>query len=496
MKSAKHLVIPFIILVLLGVAALVFYVVDKRMKEPEVTSTGAPVDILYISPVDIASVNVFHRDGNLNVKVGKTTSTNGSSVYSYLGDDKAGDSYSQVVMDEFVASLTSFVGCVPVKENANLAEYGLDNPAFKVTVTKTDGTAGTVCIGNLSADSTKCYVCAQGSNSVYLVSESKHRFASKTAKDMIDARVLNVSLSDISSVRFVRKSDNTELLANCIYDKENDSFSFKFTEPFEAGSSAYFDRLIEYICRLEANEYEDVSFDNLSKFGLSSPEITITLKTKDYRDLTLSFSSVMNGFYYGRLNSSGKIFKVTAEKLESIESPVLVLINEYVFYDTCDNIDSIDCVSPDRRFTMKFDVAKGKTISDDGSSVTLDGRNAKVSSNMGRSYAAMLYESIFCINIGGIDAGATIGSSAVPVTTITIYDRNHSSVVYAFYKRNDDSYYVCRNGQYTKFYVYGRELYNDGGTNTYDYGLWPAYEILTKAITEQINGVYDIPEKQ
>ena len=145
---------------------------------------------------------------------------------------------------------------------------------------------------------------------------------------------------------------------------------------------------------------------------------------------------------------------------------------------------------------MKLDVDKGNAISDDRSTVTLDGRNAKVISSTGRSYAAMLYESIFCINIGGIDAGATIGSSAVPVTTITIYDRNHSSVVYAFYKRNDDSYYVCRNGQYTKFYVYGRELYNDGGTNTYDYGLWPAYEILTKAITEQINGVYDIPEKQ
>ncbi|MBP5775753.1 MAG: DUF4340 domain-containing protein [Clostridiales bacterium] len=496
MKSAKHLLIPFIVLVLLGVAALVFYFVDKRMKEPDVTSAGAPVDILYISPVDIASVNVFHRDGNLNVKVGKTTSSNGSSVYSYLGDDKASDSYSQTEMDEFVASLTSFVGCVPVKENSNLAEFGLDNPLFKVTVTKTDGTTGTVLIGNLSPDSTSCYICAQGSSSVYLVSRSKYYFASKTAKDMIDAKVLDVAMSDIASVRFVRKSDSVELSANCIYDAEKDSFSFRFTEPFEAGSSAYFDRLIEYICRLEANEYEDVSFDNLSKYGLSSPEITVTLKTKDYRDLTLSFSSVINGYYYGRLNSTGKIFKVIAEKLESIESPVLVLINEYVFYDTSDNIDSIDCASSDRKFTLKLDVAKGGTISDDASSVTLDGRNAKVSSNMGRSYAAMLYESIFCINIGGIDANATIGASAVPVTTITIYDRNHSSVVYTFYKRNEDSYFVCRNGQYTKFYVYGRELYNDGGTDTYDYGLWPAYEILTKAITEQINGVYDIPEKQ
>ena len=279
------------------------------------------------------------------------------------------------------------------------------------------------------------------------------------------------------------------------YDEENDSFSFKFTRPFEIGSSAYFDRLIEYICRLEANDYEDVSFENLSKYGLSSPKITITLKTKDLREYTLSFSTEQNGYYYGRLNSSGKIFKVISEKLESIESPVLVLISEYVFNDTCDNIDSIDCSSPDRKFSMKMDVAKGKAFSDDESTVTLDGRNAKVSSNRGRSYAAMLYESVFCINIGGVDENATVSPSAVPVTTITIFDRNHSSVVYTFIRRTEDSYYVCRNGQYTKFYVYGRELYNDGGTDTYDYGLWPAYDVLTKAITEQINGVYDIPEK-
>ena len=495
MKSAKNLLIPFVILVLLGIAALVFFIVDKHMKEPDGTSAGNPVDLLYISPVDVASVNVFHRDGNLNIKVEQKTSASGSNVYTYLGDDKAGDSYSQTEMDEFVAALTSFVGCVPVKENANLSEFGLDNPAFKVTVTKTDGNSGTVCIGNLSPDSTQCYVCASGSNSVYMVSSSKRNFASKTAKDMIDARVLNVKMSDIDSVRFVRKSDNAELFANCIYDQENDSFSFKFSRPFEIGSSAYFDRLIEYICRLEANDYEDVTFDNLSKYGLSNPEITVTIKTRDLREFTLSFSSVKNGYYYGRLNSSGKIFKVLAEKLESIESPVLVLISEYVFYDTCDNIDSIDCSSPDRKFSMKFDVAKGKAISDEGSTVTLDGRNAKVSSNKGRSYAAMLYESIFCINIGGVDENATIAPSAVPVTTITIFDRNHSSVVYTFIKRTEDSYYVCRNGQYTKFYVYGRELYNDGGTDTYDYGLWPAYDVLTKAITEQINGVYDIPEK-
>lgn len=496
MKNAKNLIIPFAVLILLGIGVVVFFAIDRSMKEPDGAKKRTTVDLLYLSYVDISSVSVMHRDGNLKIRVDKKNTASGSSSYVYSGNDKEDDSYSQSKMGEFVSYLTSFTGCLPVKDNANLSEFGLDNPAFTVTLTKNNGNSSVILIGDISPDPQYCYVCAKGSSSVYLTSIEQYNYASMVAKDFIDSKLFDISVSDIESVSFSRKKDSINLFAECKYDENSNSLSCKFTMPFEIDSSDYFDRLIENICNLEADKYEEATFDNLSKFGLSSPEFILTFKTKGFSGYTVILSSARGDYYYGRLNSSGKIFKVDASKIASIESPVLVLLSDYILYETCDNVDSIECASDQKRFAMKLDVDKGNAISDDRSTVTLDGRNAKVISSTGRSYAAMLYESIFCINIGGIDAGATIGSSAVPVTTITIYDRNHSSVVYAFYKRNDDSYYVCRNGQYTKFYVYGRELYNDGGTNTYDYGLWPAYEILTKAITEQINGVYDIPEKQ
>ena len=496
MKSAKNLMIPFIILVFLGIGAVVFFAVDKGLKEPEDTSAGNKVDLLYLSHVDISSVNVLHRDGSLNVRVDIKNSAGGSSTYTYSGSDKETDSYSQGKMGEFVSYLTSFIGCVPVKENAVLSEFGLDNPAFTVTLTKNDGSSSVILIGDVSPDPEYCYVCAQGSSSVYLNSITQYKYASMTAKDFIDAKLFNISMSEIDSVSFNRKKDSLDLLANCRYNEETEGYSFKFVKPFEIASSDYFDRLIENICSLEADTYEEVTFDNLSKFGLSSPEFTIILKTKELKEHTIILSSERGGYYYGRLDGSGKIFKVEAAKIATIEAPLLVLISDYVYYDKCENIDSIECSAPEKKFSMKLDVEKGNAISDERSTVTLDGRNAKVSSSSGRSYAAMLYEAVFCINIGGVEENASISSSAIPVTTITIFDRNHSSVVYTFFKRNDDSYYVCKNGQYTKFYVYGKELYNDGGSDTYDYGLWPAYEILTKAITSQINGVYDIPAKQ
>jgi hypothetical protein len=495
MKSAKNLLIPFIIMILLGIGVVVFFAIDLSKKVIVDTSSSNSVDFLYVSPVDIASVNVLHKEGNLNVRIDKKTSSSGSDVYSYSGSDKGTMNYSQTSMGSFVEILTSYVGCTLVSENANLSEFGLDAPAFTITINKTDGSSVVVLIGNLAPDPSSCYVCAQGSATVYLASADKYRYAAKTAKDFLDSSIIDVSLSGIESVRFVRKKDSVDISANCVYDESTETYSFRFFKPFETGSSAYFDRLIERICSLEAKEYEEPTPDNITKFGLANPQFTFTLKTKNGQTYTLDFSSAMSGYFYGRLNGAGKIFKISSDMLESVESPLLVLISSYVFYDTCDNVDSVECTSSDKRFVLKLDVAKGKAISDEGSTVTLDGRNAKVSSTLGRSYAAMLYESVFCINVGGVEENAFISSSAVPVTSIKIFDRNHSSVVYDFYRRNDESCYVCKDGQYTKFYVYNSELYNDGGTDTYNYGIWPAYEILTTAITNNLNGIYDIPSE-
>ena len=303
-------------------------------------------------------------------------------------------------------------------------------------------------------------------------------------------------MKDLESISFYRRKDSIDLSGTCVFDEEKDMASFRFNKPFSIESSSYFDKLIENIVSLSAAGYEDPTNENLSNFGLAIPQFRITLNFKGGKVYTVEFSAAKGGFYYGRINGTGKIFKAESSRLEIIESSVLVLISDYVFYNTCDNVDSVECTGRNSKFVLKLDVKKGNAISDSASSVSLDGRNAKVTTGSGRSYAAMLFESIFCINIGGIDASAVIPESAIPDTTIKVYDHNHSAVVYDFYRRNNDSFYVAKNGEYTGFYVFERELYNDGGQDTYSYGIWPAYEILTKAISNGISGVYEIPEQK
>ena len=494
MKSAKNLIIPSIVMVILAIAVGVFFVIDKSIKGRTVETSYALVDLIYISPVDISSVSVSHRDSNINVKIDRTTKADGTVVYSYTGSDKGSEKYSQSEMESFMTTMNSFVSCSAIAENANLSEYGLDNPAFTVTISKTDGTQKVILIGNQASDGSGCYVCAAGSTSVYLAGSDKFFTASMTGNDFIDDRLIDVEIKDLSTVEYSRTKDSITLSGSASYNEDTDTCSFKFQKPFEISSSTYFDKLVKNICDLSVTGYEDATNENLSKFGLAIAPHKVVLGFKDGKTYTLEFSNAMNGFFYGRINGTGKIFKAESSRLELIESPIIRLINEYIFYNTCDEIDSAEVSGVKGKFVLKVDVKKDQTISDHASTVSLDGRNAKVTNGSGRSYAAMLYESIFCIDVGGIEETANIPETAVADTSIKVYDRKHSAVVYDFYRRSDETFYVYKNGEYTGFYVFKRELYNDGGLDTYNYGIWPAYEILTKAITDGINGVYEIPE--
>ena len=94
--------------------------------------------------------------------------------------------------------------------------------------------------------------------------------------------------------------------------------------------------------------------------------------------------------------------------------------------------------------------------------------------------------------ISSVEMDAKINKEAGPELTLSFIDRNYVTTVYEFYTRDSDSYYVVKNGEYRDFYVYSREIFNNGGTDTYNYGYWKAFELLNDAISGNSNGIYDI----
>jgi hypothetical protein len=98
------------------------------------------------------------------------------------------------------------------------------------------------------------------------------------------------------------------------------------------------------------------------------------------------------------------------------------------------------------------------------------------------------------MEIGGIDVDGVPNTSTDPVVVIKYTTTQYESHKIEFYTRSDNSYYVVKDGEYMKIFVYAKELFNDGGTDTYNYGVWAAYELLKTSIDNNISGVYDIPD--
>ena len=201
------------------------------------------------------------------------------------------------------------------------------------------------------------------------------------------------------------------------------------------------------------------------------------------------------GYHDSEKKLNLRLRNVTESQLEGIDLSELVLIDPYVNYCYVNNFSSITGKYGDQSFKLGLDVPEGKSINSDGSIVELNGRNAQIVDSEGRSYSSILFESLACIKIGGIELEADVNTASGPVISFSFNDKSYNSTVVDFYQRDTDSYYVLKDGKYTGFYVYSTELFYDGGFDTYSYGCWSAYELLNEAITNNLNGVYDMPEE-
>lgn len=493
MKSVKNLLAPFIILIALIIGVIVYFAVTNAgNKKPDETSSGV-MSIVYVNSSELSSLSVYDSSTQ-HTSVVKSSSVNGVITFEYQGDDAVpGESYSQSGLTSYVESLTAISCYAKVSSSGNYSEYGLDNPRFTITITSLNGTVTTVYMGNKSPDGQYCYVYVAGSSDIYTVSVLKYAQAEKTGINFLETKAINIAYSDLDTVHFDRKSDGLALDAK-VTSITNGLANFDFYKPYKHAASAYFATMIDRITSLEISEYLAIDNSELSKYGLIDPNFHFVLTLKDGQKTELYLSEKISGFYYGYLTGMDNYFMLSEYQLSGLELQELVYIEPYVCYYYATDISSITFYNGDLSFKFVLEVPNGESLISDKSTVTVDGRNAKISDSNGRSYCSVLYESIACINIGGVALDVNPDTSKEAGIRIEFIDKNYNITTYEFYSRDDDSYYVFVNGEYTGFYVYSREFFNNGGNDTYSYGCWSAYELLNEAISKNINGIYDLPD--
>ncbi len=493
MKTVKNLIVPAIVLFAMIVFAVIYFSVESfRNKNANNSPADTEVEVLNLSAADISSVSVYNKAKNSETVVSCASGSTGEIIYELKGSDvDAGETYSQEKLADYVGGLIYYVSSVTASTTADYSEYGLDDPCYKITISKRDGNTTTVCLGNISPDGMYCYMCFQGASEIYCVNSMKLSLAEKTFIDFLEAFALNIDYSDVKSVHFDRKTDGLALDA---YVKKNGSgiADFEIYSPVKHNASGYFGNMIDSVATLTISEFVSNNLADLSKYGLDKPVYSFSFTHVDGSKDEVYFSKVVDDYCYGYIKNVNRIFSLYESQIEGINLQDTVLIDPYICYCYAKNISSITGVYGSKSFKFEIQVSDSDSIISDNSVVTLDGRNAKISDSSGRSYCSLLFESIACIKIGGIEIADKAKPSSAAELSLTFIDKSYSTTVYEFYRRDLDTYYVFKDGEYMNFYVYATEIFNDGGTDTYSYGYWRAYELLNLAISENMNGIYDL----
>ena len=493
MKNGKSLLIPFIIMVVLLIGVVLFFAVSKT-KDSTLQSDQSLVNALYINPVDVKTITAMSSDSDLPVVIiDVVKKDDGTMIYSYNGTDSSSEvKYSDIKMSSYISVLTDYSAATIVSENSDLSEFGLDKPRYTVTIETVNGVISRIYYGNISFSSDSCYIRIDDSNTVYSISVDKYDCVSKKSIDFIDSSVLSIDPASLTEVEFIRKTDNLDLKATCTADASG-YVMFTFYDPFVLKSGSYFDSLIENICYLDITEFVELDSADLASYMLDDPEYHFILKCSDGSTTEVLLSENIAGYYYGYVAGTGRYFSISDSQIQGLEIPSVQYLDSYVSYYQASDISTLKGSYDGLTFEFKIKTDSEGSISGDDSTVTLDGRNAKVFNSDGRSYCAVLFESFACMEIGGIDTSAVVNTSATPELILEYTTTQYEIHTIEFFKRSDTSYYVVKDGEYTKLFVYSKELFNDGGSDTYNYGVWAAYELLKTAIDENVNGVYDIP---
>ena len=195
MKSGKSLIVPLVILLILIIGVVVYYAVSGSNNYAVVTEPST-VDALYIGISEVKSVTVTSSDPTKpEVRVDVIKNDDGSQKFVYSGSDADPEEmYSEVKMSNFVNVLTNYSSATIVSENANMSEFGLDNPEYTVIIETLSGSTSKISFGNISYSGEYCYIRVAGGSTVYSVPVGKLDYVSYKSLDFIDTIVLNILL--------------------------------------------------------------------------------------------------------------------------------------------------------------------------------------------------------------------------------------------------------------------------------------------------------------
>ena len=189
--------------------------------------------------------------------------------------------------------------------------YGLDPPRASIELTLQGGAKHTLLVGDKDFTGDSVYTIVDGGQSVLLLPGALGDDATKTLDDLRDRSVLR--LDTTKAVSFDLKNGSGALAASKMKDE------WRFSQPSNspAGSDAVTE-LLSAVANAKMVNVASETADNLAKYGLASPPVTLTVTNGDGSKATLLVGKKEGDDYDARDTSRPTIFRINGDLFKKL----------------------------------------------------------------------------------------------------------------------------------------------------------------------------------
>lgn len=318
---------------------------------PAASSSSASselAEVLNKKVTDITSVTVKNRSGGYTIR---------SSGQSYTVDELSGLPENASAINFVLQNSLSTATVEDVGKVDALQEFGLLEPAATVTLHFLDGSGFVYYLGDMvDPDDETMYMCAQGSDYVYVVNADTRLLEDCTVFVGTSVLSLNSSQKDNSDPLFSKITvSGSAFPDDIVITRANTKEKYRMTQPLSTDcDTAAVTALTAYLTDLSAQRAVAIHPDDsqLAQFGLQPAGVRIeyTYNGVDYR---LSASVKDSTTYYVKYDGLDVIYEVSSDYIKTwAQTSSFTLRNKKVLQFALTDIHVMDVQTAQNCYTL------------------------------------------------------------------------------------------------------------------------------------------------
>ena len=502
MKKQNKVLLIFsgiLVLLLLIWAASSFWPGDES-EETSFTTTAALAPLFESEMDQISRINIKSSDDQFTlVPAVDAADDNEKRVWRIEGMEDYPFAAGNL---ESLASLAAYVSASrEIELNADdLDQYGLVDPTVEYTVEFTDGTSHVIKFGKQLPTGSYHYAMLDQSGRVCAVPSATADRAAKTRLDLLDAgQVVGINAMDLTGFTFERDRDQVRLVSDVMLVGEPGSgteyLDFQLLEPVRrSGNPENLMKLVNEVAALTVDAFVEIDPLDLAVYGLDQPQYTFELTT-DVQTVTVSLGSLADSdHFYAISDAVPAVFTVPRSAFATIDMRIIDMLDRFVQLISIWNVEKIEADILGESFVVEIATNQDQKPTDEEVVYILDGEDAKIVNQSKRSLFSNFYQRLISVMIAGLDVEAEPVNTADAVMIFHLKEEAASGLparkqVVEFASRDDYTYYVFIDGQYTGFYIDGEAAFH--ATRTDSEGILVALQMMRYAIDNAVDGVFD-----